>query len=120
MIAKQARRKEAGMQMGLNEAHGGGLETLRDPDAPTHGYIASNSTHVTSHSSIVIVAAIPLKAFGADERELTEFANSAVSTRDEAPRISPPKTSPAPIPVPALDSVGRLEPKQVRQVRHVH
>ena len=85
-----------------------------------HGYITSNSTHVTSHSSIVIVAAIPLKAFGADERELTEFANSAVSTRDEAPRISPPKTSPAPIPVPALDSVGRLEPKQVRQVRHVH
>jgi hypothetical protein len=26
MIAKQARCKEAGMQMGLNEAHGGGLQ----------------------------------------------------------------------------------------------
>ncbi len=46
------------------------------------------------------------KALGADERELTEFANSAVSTRDEAPRISPPKTYPAPIPV--LGSAGRL------------
>jgi hypothetical protein len=46
------------------------------------------------------------KALGADERELTELANSAVSTRDEAPRISPPKTYPAPIPV--LGSAGRL------------
>ena len=66
------------------------------------------------------MAAIPLKALGADERELTEFAIPQFQRGTKPPRISPPKTSPAPIPVPALDSAGRLEPKQVRQVRHVH
>jgi hypothetical protein len=34
----------------------------------------------------------------------------------EAPRISRRKPIPRPIPVPALDSGGRLQPKQVRQV----